>query len=84
MTPITKEQLFEMLDTDLHETVEQMLAPETVLGITVYECLDLGSPEAGMRSFMIYGPTCTYKTVEQTYAGHLDGRHPVCHYAKEV
>lgn len=89
MRNLTLPELMDLADPEVHDSLAGMINRHDVAGICVYECLDLGSPEIGQKSFMVFGPGCTTKTIEECYKGHLGDvpsrfRHPVAHYLKEL
>ena len=86
-TLITRDELFALADKENHPAIERMLSFPGTTGVVVYQCLNLSSRDIGACSFMRFGPDCTYKTLDECYAGHLGDlpsqrRYPVSHYLK--
>lgn len=54
----------EDLDEEIHRKVQDMLAPPGVHGIVCFECMDMCSSSMGERKALIFGPDCTYKTLD--------------------
>lgn len=55
----------EDFDEVIHRNVQEKLAWPGVHGIALYECQDMCSSHLGEQKCMIFGPGCTYKTVDQ-------------------
>jgi hypothetical protein len=54
----------EDLNEEIHQKVQAMLAPPGVHGIVCFECMDMCSSSMGERKALIFGPDCTYKTLD--------------------
>lgn len=63
--------VLKMADQTLRDQLTAMATGDGVAGVMVYECIDLSSKRLGHKSFMIFGPGCTYKTIEEAAAGRL-------------
>jgi hypothetical protein len=48
-----------------------MAARHDVEGVMAFRVEQLDSSQAGHMTFLIYGPGCTYKTVDEIAAGRL-------------
>jgi hypothetical protein len=57
--------LLEDLNEDIHQKVLEITKPEGVHGIVCFECLDMCSSRLGERKALIFGPDCTYQTLDQ-------------------
>lgn len=51
-------------DEEIHDTIRRMLDTEGVDGMVVFECQDMCSPHIGERRGLIFGPGCTFKTLD--------------------
>ena len=69
---VTREQFMELFAENVRPVFNRNLDRPDVLGIVCYENLQMDSSAFGQRTAMIYGPKCSYKTLETTLAGHLD------------
>lgn len=66
---IAQEELLAMADPDVRDKVANLF--QDAVGVVVFECLDMWSPQLGSRTFMCYGPGRTYQTIEEIAQGHL-------------
>lgn len=55
----------EDLAEDIHRLVQEKLAPPDVHGIVCFECQDMCSSHLGERKALLFGPSCTYETLDQ-------------------
>lgn len=84
---IPLDELLAKFDKAYHRPIRDLLDQEHVQGIVVFENLQMDSSQFGNRGAVIYGTTCTYKTVEECAAGRLGDvpsrfAYPVAYVAK--
>lgn len=60
-----------LFDKEVHAAILERLNRKDVDGVVCFVNLDFSSSQFGHRTALIYGPGCTYKTLEETAAGHL-------------
>ena len=60
-----------LYDPEVHAAIIERLNRRDVSGVVSYENLDLCSSQCGHRTALIYGPGCTYKTLDEAAAGRL-------------
>lgn len=85
--PLTWEQLIYLVSPAFTERVTQNAAREDVDGVAVFEVRNMDSSARGNKSFLIYGPGCTYKTLDAIAKGVLGdtpSRHayPIAYWSK--
>lgn len=83
---------------EVHEHIRHALGanPEGVYGMVVFEVKDLSSSHMGERAAMCFGPSCTYKTLDEAWwydkekgqLAHLGDqpsvfKYPTCYFQKE-
>lgn len=79
-----------LIAPEIVERVQGMLArpcPEAH-GVVCYEVLQMDSSQYRHRQFMLFGPGCTYKTIDQAAAGRLGDTpsrfaYPVAYFEKD-
>ncbi len=78
------DQLIEMVDEGLRTAVCNMAAREGVEGVVCFEVLQMDSSQFGHRTFMCFGPGCTYKDVPTGHLGDVPSRFawPVAYWSK--
>lgn len=83
-------ELLAMADEAIRERITGMLArPEPeASGVMCYEVLQMDSSQVGHRSFVVFGPGCTYKDAAEAAKGRLGDvpsrfAYPVAYYEKE-
>lgn len=82
------DEFLRQFDESVHEVIRQKLEPQGVAGVACFECVQLDSSHLGERTAMIYGPACTYKTIEEIEGQHLGDlpsqrKYPQNYYQKE-
>lgn len=87
LTALTREDFLTLFTEDVHDQINTLLDRPDVAGVVCFENLNLGSPELGQRSALIYGPGCENKTIDDLRDRHLGdvlGRFqwPVHYYQK--
>lgn len=60
-----------LFDQEVRPAIIERLAREDVDGVVCFTNIALDSSQCGHRTAMIFGPGCTYKTIEECAAGHL-------------
>ena len=87
-------------DEEVHDAMRTILfqgKAEGVTGMVVFECQDMCSSHLGERKGLIYGPGCTFKTLDDIWwydkergqVSRLDcelastQKQPVCYYEKD-
>jgi hypothetical protein len=57
-------EFIKQYDKEVHEAIINVRKREGVTGVATLQCEVLDSSRCGMLTAMIYGPSCTYKTVD--------------------
>ncbi len=87
----------EDFDEDVHKDIRAKLFAFGVTGIVMFECQDMSSSHMGERKGAIYGPGCTYKTLDDIWwydkkkgeVNRLDvklastQKQPICYYERD-
>lgn len=71
VTPIDRDTLYSFAHANAVPALTDSLTLPGTDGCVVFENLDFCSPEFGHRTFVVFGPQRTYKTLEELCAGHL-------------
>jgi hypothetical protein len=84
---ITLEQLLQMFDPEVHDTIQRLAQSEDTTGLVVFENLQMDSSQFSNRTAMVVGPTRTYKTVEACEGQHLydlpsQRQYATCYWSK--
>jgi hypothetical protein len=88
-TEISRAEFIGLFDHSAHGQLAALLDRPGVLGIVCFENLQLDASHAGDRTAVVYGPGCTYKTLEDVLGGHLGDvpnqiKYPTQHHEKPV
>lgn len=65
MTKLTLSELLSKFDVEVHPALLKLANKEDVLGVVVFENLQMGSSEFGLRTALAVGPNNTYKMVAE-------------------
>ena len=80
----TLEEFLKNFDESVHGTIKQRLERPDVDGIVRFDNVTFDSSRFGERTACIYGPGCTFKTVEECFAGHLHDLPSMRMYAQDA
>ena len=85
---VSKDHLLEMFDISVQDKLLSNLNRAGVRGMVVFEVLQMDSSCFGNRSAYIFGPSCTYRTLDEMCAirlGDVPSRfmYPTHYYLRE-
>jgi len=78
-----------LFDAEVRPQIVEMLARDDVEGAIGFENMQMGSSQMGARTSVIYGPGCTFKSVDDVKGKHLNDlpsqrQYPRYVYSKDV
>jgi hypothetical protein len=71
IAPISWDSLITLADKGIRERLCDMAAREGVAGLAVFRVEQMDSSQFGRMHFLIYGPDCSLKTIEDIAANRL-------------
>jgi hypothetical protein len=64
VTKLSWPDFLKQYDKEVHDALATVRKHEDVTGVVTLQCEMMGSSRFGMLTAMIYGPGCTFKTVD--------------------
>lgn len=68
----TWQEFLQLFDESLHDKIRAACRDKQATHIVCFECLQLDSSWAGRRAALVVGPSCAYRTVEETHGKWLN------------
>ena len=68
----TAEEFLKEMNPECVEHVKKMVKKTGATGLVLFRNMNMTASAFGNSTIMAFGPTCTYKTVEQVEGGHLN------------